>query len=224
MSKKFNLNLVMQGKGGVGKSLISNMLMQYYMYKRKVDVIGFDVDAEQNTLSEWFNNKVITVDIVNPELDDIDKDKFYDFVELVTKNNNKNIAVDVGTSISKSFLAFLKELNVLTILNDLFNINVFSIVTADENTVKYLKNIFAFNQPAHVFKNEYFGEVNYDTEYTFFKLHDLNKRPVKKVLENKIHYTDINNTKNLHVIEKAYASYMYKHYFDQFDKIFQAGE
>ncbi|MGA1861864.1 hypothetical protein OWM07_03165 [Deferribacter thermophilus] len=220
MKSKKNFSLILQGKGGVGKSLLAAMLTQYFTTHQKDVVLPYDVDAEQNTLAKWVKDAV-TVDVLNAEIEDIDKEKFYDFFEQIMQEQGKNIVIDVGTSISKSFLTFLKELQVLKYLTDIYNVHVFTIVTSDDDTVMYLNNLWELNQPVYVFKNEYFGKVNYETDFNFYPIHDLNKRIVRKVTELKIPYENINKDKRLMVLEKQYASQFYLHFWRHFRKIFK---
>jgi len=228
MSKKQlnNLIFVVQGKGGVGKSLLSFYLAQYF-HKAYNNVHAFDVDAEQNTLANKLvgtNINVETVDIVDPETEDIDKSKFLNLADQLIAKAEKNVIVDVGTSISKSFVVFLKTLNVLDILKEYFNIKLFTIVTADAETHNYVNNLYSLNAEIIMFKNEYFSKFDFVTDHVFFKPNDFIKKAVEFAIKNGIMYNKVNNEKRLQILEKVGVNSMYYHYFDQFDTIFQAGE
>jgi hypothetical protein len=228
MSKKQvnNLIFVVQGKGGVGKSLLSFYLTQYFQ-KAYNNVYAFDVDAEQNTLANKLvgtNINVETVDIVDPESEDIDKSKFLNLADHLIVKAEKNVIVDVGTSISKSFVVFLKTLNVLDILKKYFNIKIFTIVTADAETHDYVNNLYSLNTEIIMFKNEYFGKFNFATDYVFFKPNDFIKKAVEFAIKNGITYDKINSTNSLQILEKVGVKQAFEHYFSQFEKIFQKGD
>ncbi|WP_455474103.1 nucleotide-binding protein [Bartonella sp. B30(2025)] len=52
-----NIHIVLQGKGGVGKSLVASLVMQYLL-ENKTDVRGIDTDPVNQTFANYKNFNV----------------------------------------------------------------------------------------------------------------------------------------------------------------------
>ena len=48
-----SINIVLQGKGGVGKSFISSILAQYFLDYKKVDLVGADTDPVNKSFASF---------------------------------------------------------------------------------------------------------------------------------------------------------------------------
>ena len=78
-----DVHFILQGKGGVGKSLISSLLFQY-LKQKNISVLGIDTDPVNSTLSNYKNLSVKRLEIMNG--DDIDTRRFDELVESIILN------------------------------------------------------------------------------------------------------------------------------------------
>ena len=63
MKSDKNVHFILQGKGGVGKSLVSSILMQY-LIEQKMQVCGYDTDPINSTFSGYSDLDVEQIDIM----------------------------------------------------------------------------------------------------------------------------------------------------------------
>ncbi|MDP2699942.1 conjugal transfer protein TraL [Thalassospira sp.] len=111
------INITLQGKGGVGKSFINSLLMQYY-HQKNIEAHGFDTDPVNQTLAGYkaFPVKVV---ILGEREDEINPRFFDDLIEdLVALPENAVANIDNGSSTFLPLLSYLLESQVLTMLRE----------------------------------------------------------------------------------------------------------
>lgn len=108
------IHMTMQGKGGVGKSLISSILAQYF-YSKKKTPLCIDTDPVNATFHGFKALNVQRLDLMKD--DEIDHRKFDDLIDLISKNKS-DVIIDNGAStfvplshylISNDIAGFLEE-------------------------------------------------------------------------------------------------------------------
>lgn len=111
-------HFILQGKGGVGKSVIASLLYQYFDYKG-VDVLAIDTDPENHSLAGYKSFNVELHDIL---LDGktIDQQKWDALIDKICDDvpQNAHVIIDNGAS---SFLAlkdYILQNDVAGILKD----------------------------------------------------------------------------------------------------------
>ena len=108
-----DVHFILQGKGGVGKSLISSLLFQY-LKQKNISVLGIDTDPVNSTLSNYKNLSVKRLEIMNG--DDIDTRRFDELVEsILFEEDNNHIVVDNGAATFIPFCSYLKENNAFSL-------------------------------------------------------------------------------------------------------------
>ncbi|CAM5186446.1 Protein TraL [Oligella ureolytica] len=108
------VHFVLQGKGGVGKSYISSLLMQYLMSK-KVSTLGFDTDPVNTTFSKIIGLPVQTVSILD-ENKKINSSAFDAFIEYLIEGKEEVAVIDNGAATFVPLLQYLTEVDVISIL------------------------------------------------------------------------------------------------------------
>ena len=107
--------MVLQGKGGVGKSFIASIIAQHG-YDKKKDVLCIDTDPVNATFLGFKKLNVKKLDLM--EGDEIDPRKFDNLIELIAKSKS-DVVIDNGAStfvalshylISNHIPALLKEM------------------------------------------------------------------------------------------------------------------
>ena len=88
------VNIVLQGKGGVGKSFIASVMAQYYYSKNKKPLC-IDTDPVNATFHGFKALNVKHLDLM--EDDDINPHKFDDLIDLISKSKS-DVIIDNGAS------------------------------------------------------------------------------------------------------------------------------
>ena len=88
------IHMILQGKGGVGKSFIASILAQHCYAKNK-DALCIDTDPVNSTLHGFKALNVKRLDLM--EGDEIDPRKFDGLIELIS-NSKADVVIDNGAS------------------------------------------------------------------------------------------------------------------------------
>lgn len=108
------IHFILQGKGGVGKSMVAVMLCQALRHFGK-EVIAFDTDPVNATLAGFKEFNVTSLDVMQDG--NINPRKFDQLLEaLVTAPEDSHVVVDNGASSFIALGAYLSEADVLSLL------------------------------------------------------------------------------------------------------------
>ena len=116
------VHLMLQKKGGVGKSYISSLFLQYLTDRGKM-AIGIDIDPTTPTLSQIKKLQTTRLELLKKQNDGsllVDKNTFSDLYEQISKgaDQNTHFVIDCGASgyhdmvsflSSSAFIPFLQE-------------------------------------------------------------------------------------------------------------------
>ncbi|GAB6194280.1 nucleotide-binding protein [Desulfocastanea catecholica] len=156
------VHFILQGKGGVGKSLVSSMLFQYI--QKNKNCIGIDTDPVNATFSRCVDLNVKQLNIMDD--DDIDPRKFDTLMEqiLETDSEDKHIIIDNGASSFIPLCSYLKENNAIDLIKESGNkVVLHSIITGGQalgDTLAGLGTLASsFDAPIVVWLNLYFGDI-----------------------------------------------------------------
>ena len=109
------VHFVLQGKGGVGKSLIASLLYQY-LHQQGLAVVGVDTDPVNAAFSGYKNLSVQSLDIMVG--DDIDQRRFDSLMEIILQQSeNSHIVTDNGASTFLPLCSYLKDNAALDLLD-----------------------------------------------------------------------------------------------------------
>jgi|SRR5882724_1052222 len=180
---KRRLNLILNGKGGVGKSFLTVNLIEY-LNDHSIKHVAIDTDNENSTLKRFYPDSVF-VNLLQPSaIDQI-------FVEL---SRHSLVMVDCRAASTDIFLRFFNMRNAFDALEE-FNasLTLVSPVSHDPDSVKQLQILVEqFNDKASyvVVKNRFFGAQFdiYDKSKTRARLLDeLNGREIEMpMLDNRL--------------------------------------
>ncbi len=116
------VDLVLQSKGGIGKSVCAALLCQALM-EAGVDFIGVDTDPSNQSLAAYHKEiPVKWLNLLSYEYgDDIDKTLFDSLVNSICtmESADSHVVIDVGASNFLSFISYLKTTFALDVLMDL---------------------------------------------------------------------------------------------------------
>jgi hypothetical protein len=181
------IHFILQGKGGVGKSLISSMLFQYI--KKTKDCIGIDTDPVNKSFSRCIDLNVNQLDIMDD--DDIDPRKFDNLMEqiLETDSEDKHIIIDNGASTFIPLCSYLKENNGINLIKESGNkVVLHSIVTGGQalsDTLAGLDTLAtSFDAPIVVWLNMYFGDILKEGKtFEEFKIYQKHGHKFQTIIE-----------------------------------------
>ncbi len=156
------INFVLQGKGGVGKSLVASLLAQHYR-NQGIETMCLDTDPVNRTFGSYKALNVSTIDI----LDDgnVDVREFDRFIEmLINAPENSAVVIDNGASTFLPLCAYLKDNNVISFLREQgHDVKLHSVVTGGPAMLDTLNGLEALlvnfsNVPVVIWLNGYFGK------------------------------------------------------------------
>lgn len=160
------IHFILQGKGGVGKSMVAAFLYQALQQSGKT-VRGYDTDPVNSTLAGFKEFDVSTVQIM--EDGNINPRKFDNLLEsLMDAPEDAHAVVDNGASSFVALGAYIEENGVLPLLTNAgHKVFLHTIVTGGQampDTLKGLVHLAKFfsETPLVVWLNPYFGEIVMD--------------------------------------------------------------
>ncbi|WP_165067900.1 conjugal transfer protein TraL [Desulfovibrio sp. ZJ200] len=160
------IHFILQGKGGVGKSMIGIMLCQALRHFGK-EVSAYDADPINSTLTSFREINATPVQLMNDgNIDSRNFDALFD--ALLCAPQESHVIVDNGASSSIALSAYLLENDILQLLEEQGHLVFFhTVITgglALADTLKGLSGLAtAFPaSPIVVWLNPYFGEIAID--------------------------------------------------------------
>jgi len=168
-------HFIMQGKGGVGKSLTSSILMQYFL-KQGLEVSGYDTDPVNSSLARYEALDVTVIDIMEDA--DIDPGRFDQLIGRIAGGRaNSHAVVDIGASCFVSLGNYLKKYDALKVLQQQgHTVYIHTIIVGGANLVDTLSNMESlvnhFPVPVVVWLNPFFGPIkNGELEFEDFPVY-----------------------------------------------------
>ena len=160
------IHFILQGKGGVGKSMIASMLYQALLHYEK-EVQAFDTDPVNATLDRYTEFNVTKIDIMKNG--DIDPRQFDALFEgLMNAPAESHVIVDNGASSFVALGAYLQQNDVLpTLLEEGHKVYFHSVVTGGQAVVDTADGLAELadgfpQSPVIVWLNPFFGEISLD--------------------------------------------------------------
>jgi hypothetical protein len=109
-------HFVLQGKGGIGKTLVAAWLSQWIETKSPGTLEGYDADQENATYATYRALNVNLVDVMRKDRT-IDR-KMFDAMLLKIFESRNNTVVDVGANTFSPLMSYLMENNFLDMLRE----------------------------------------------------------------------------------------------------------
>ena len=130
-----NIHLIGGEKGGVGKSLVSRLLAQYFI-DRSLPFLGFDSDRSHGALMRFYAG------YASPVL--IDRYESLDaIVEAATENPERRVIVDLAAQTQEPLTRWMDESQLLSVAPELgLNIRYWHVMDSGRDSVDLLKRLF----------------------------------------------------------------------------------
>ncbi len=160
-----SIHLIVQGKGGVGKSMIAAFIAQYKLGKGKLPLC-IDTDPVNASFEAYKSLKVSRLSIM--QHDEIDPRSFDQLIELVAKTK-VDVVIDNGASSFVPLSAYVLSNHVPTLLRDMgHQLIVHTVVTGGQALLDTLTGLtqlirqFPADVPFVVWLNPYWGPIELD--------------------------------------------------------------
>lgn len=155
------IHLMLQGKGGVGKSLFAAMLTQYLLTKGD-PVYCADTDPVNDTFSRYKAFPVETIKIMD-DSNNIDTRNFDHLIEKLLTHEGHAV-IDNGASTFVPLNSYLVDGNIMEMLNAAGKrVVLHTVITGGQAIQDTLVGLNALlktqSAPIVVWENEYFGKV-----------------------------------------------------------------
>ena len=163
---KSTVHIVMQGKGGVGKSVVSRLLLEY-MIAKDIPHAGYDADPVNQTFAAHDNPNVQAVDLLNGSR--IDPIRFDRLMEDMLDQTGKAVILDTGASSFLPFMEYVEANGIVEVLQEEgFEVFLHTIVTgatsAEDTIAGFVQLAERFGETCNVvvWENAFFGPVTED--------------------------------------------------------------
>lgn len=250
MKQKQNLHIVMQAKGGVGKSFISALLLEFISHKAKNQALGIDTDFNNHSLSDIESLDVTFLSIMS-DGQEVDIKKFDDLTMFLlesVKTKNKDIVIDIGASTFTPYFQYINESGIFEILGSSYNIFVHIPIAGGQSQDDCLNGmdqmIAAFEDRCSyvVWANEHFGELKNNQGNSFeeieqytkhkekiFGLMYMRKRDVlfsnaiERLKKSRKTFSDVNMDDSFNILDKSRLQKVKNDYWQMLDIIIPTG-
>ena len=155
------VNVIMQGKGGAGKSFISLCLAEFFRHKER-KLVTIDTDPVNPTLSSYTTLKCNRIQMMDDG--EIDHRSFDEIVEgIIESEDETHFVIDTGATTFLPLIKYMAENDVIDLLSDNeCEVALHTIVSgggAFDATVSCVDKLFEVfpNQKIIIWKNEYSG-------------------------------------------------------------------
>lgn len=159
------VHFILQGKGGVGKTLVSSIFAQHRKNDDR-DILCLDTDPVNASFAGFKTLGVRPIDIMKGTA--IDPRRFDELMELLL-NSEADLVVDSGASTFLPLLAYLEETSAIPVLKDAGkSVLLHVVITGGQSkgdTLTGLEGIaerLGNHAPIVVWVNEYFGQFSAD--------------------------------------------------------------
>ena len=178
--------MILQGKGGVGKSMVSVLLYQSLL-RLGHKVHGIDTDPVNATLAGFKQLAVTRLDIMRD--DNIDVRMFDALIEKICEMpEDSHVIIDNGASAFVAFGGYLKENEVISLLQEHgHTVYLHTVITGGQAIVDTTQGLKVLatgfpSVPLVVWLNPYFGDIVMDgKDFTSFKVFEAHQHQIHSI-------------------------------------------
>lgn len=172
------INIILQGKGGVGKSFAASLLSQYLIDRNQL-VACFDTDPVNTTLAAYTKLQATKVEIME---NDVINSRFFDTMieKLVDLPKKAYAVIDSGASTFIPLASYMSENNVAQFFSDTgHKLMLHTIIVggqAETDTIQGLKSLLSGfpGTPITIWVNPFFGQIAFTDNHEFAKKNEKN--------------------------------------------------
>lgn len=192
------VHLIMQGKGGVGKTLISALISQYFLSQNK-KILCIDTDPVNTTFAGY---KTLDVKVIGLMEDNTIKPRNFDnLIEAIAHSEADDIVVDNGASSFVPLAHYLLNNNIPELFRDMnIELCIHTVIVGSQGLLdcingfdalvrNFIRNNDTENQESskpklYVWLNHYFGPIEAEGKQFFdMKCFQNNSEYITQVLQ-----------------------------------------
>jgi hypothetical protein len=236
------VHFILQGKGGIGKTLVSTILAQWLAGKDEKPLRCFDTDQENATFSRYkaMNVKHVPVMTDNRMIDP----KRFDALMIDILEEEGNCVVDNGANTFSPLMAYLLENDCFSLLQDsgrkvYIHVIVGGGDTLHDTAMGFVSTAKSTNVPLVLWENEHFGLLQSASGKQFTESATygdnagrvvgrvvLSQRnadtfgaDLKKMNIARLTADEVRASEKFNVMEKQRIKVVFRDLFDQLDKV-----
>ena len=239
------VHFTLQGKGGVGKTLASNLLAQHQKSKH-VKLVCIDTDPVNRS---FYNYTSLDVEYFNiMKNDNVDQALFDNLIERIIENTDCDFIIDNGASGFIPLTRYIIENDVIELLNEHgVEVNLHSVVTGGESMKDTLVGLSTLlekmpSAKIYVWLNEFFGPIQSgDKTFADMKIYKDYKSRIKGVvlipqkgelftadmqhmLTEKLTFDDALSSENIRVMAKSRLKKLQQIIFNNLDQVLEVSK
>ena len=236
------VHFILQGKGGIGKTLVSTILAQWLAGKDEKPLRCFDTDQENATFSRYkaMNVKHVPVMTDNRMIDP----KRFDSLMIDILEEEGNCVVDNGANTFSPLMAYLLENDCFALLEEsgrkvYIHVIVGGGDTLHDTAMGFVSTAKSTNVPLVLWENEHFGLLQSASGKQFIESATyadnagrvvgrvvLSQRnadtfgaDLKKMNIARLTADEVRGSEKFNVMEKQRIKVVFRDLFDQLDKV-----
>ncbi len=242
MTMQNTVHFILQGKGGIGKTLVSTILAQWLKSKDDTPLRCYDTDQENTTFSRYKALEVRHIPVMT-ESRTIDPKRF-DALMIDILEADGNCVIDNGANTFSPLLAYLLENDCFTLLEDSGRkVYIHSIVgggdTLHDTAMGFVSTAKSADVPLVLWENEHFGPLQSAAGKAFVESQtyaensarvkgrvvlaqrnaDTFGADVKKMNTARMTLEEVKASDKFNVMEKQRIKVVFRDLFEQLDRI-----
>lgn len=163
------VDFILQGKGGVGKSLIASLLAQHYRARGIDPLLAIDTDPVNATFARYKAYGAEPLNIMDG--DDINPRAFDQLIERIVDHGDKGVQaaiIDNGASVFVPICSYMLQNDVVSLLSEAgHTIRIHTVITGGQALADTMQGFVSLARNiSHVslvvWLNEYFGSPTLD--------------------------------------------------------------
>lgn len=161
--RKQTVHIILQEKGGIGKTFSANLLLQY-LTDQGSPVVGIDTDPSNATLSAYKSLNIKQLNIMDGNAIDI---SCFDDLMIMINESDQDFVIDIGSSNFIGFNDYVLSQDIYGMIQSMgIDVRLHIIVVggqANDQTLLGLQKIIAGGVPENsvvIWENEHFGKLH----------------------------------------------------------------
>jgi len=236
------VHFILQGKGGIGKTLVSTMLAQWMKTKDPDSLRCYDTDQENTTFTRYKAMNVKHVPVMT-DARTFDPKRF-DALMVDILESDSNCVIDNGANTFSPLMAYLIENAAFELLQESGRaVFIHSIVgggdTLHDTAFGFAATAQATDTPIILWENEHFGLLQTPTGKVFTESQTFNEHAgsvkgrirlsqrnsdtfgadIKKMNTARMTLDEVMQSEKFNVMEKQRIKLVYRDIFDQLDSV-----
>lgn len=236
------VHFILQGKGGIGKTLVSTILAQWLAQKEGAKLRCFDTDQENPTFSRYKALDVKHVPVMT-DTRNIDPKRF-DALMIDILEEDGNCVVDNGANSFTPLMAYLLENDCFSMLEEAGRkVCIHTIVgggdTLHDTATGFAATAKATHVPLILWENEHFGRLASPSGKVFTEAQtyldhasrvrgrvvltarnpDTFGADIKKMNTGRLTLPEVRESERFNLMEKQRIKVVFRDLFEQLDKV-----